>query len=102
MQPGQPTAATIATTLTNTSGEPPAATVEIGVQLPEGMARNSASFATCAAPVLESAGPAGCVPGSVIGTGTAVLDARPAVADPINAGVTIFNAPNGEVLLYVF
>jgi hypothetical protein len=99
---GQQTGARIQAWLRKADGTSPSPTQQIVVSLPAGMSRNTGAFATCDPAALQAQGPRGCPDTSRIGTGTAVFDARPLVTDPVNATVTIFNAPGGGVLLYVF
>jgi hypothetical protein len=99
---GRDTQAVIRTALGTADNSRLSATFNITVQLPAGMVRNTTSFPTCEVSTLESMGPHGCPAGAVIGTGVATADARPVVLDAVNAGVTIVNAPNGGVLLFVF
>jgi PKD repeat protein len=98
---GQPARAIITTASAKADGSRPGATFEIAVHLPPGMGRNTSSFETCHPTSLETQGPPGCPAGSVIGAGSAVFDAWPAVVDFVDAQVTIFNGPGGSVLLYV-
>ena len=65
-------------------------------------AKHAHAFAKCDLPTLETEGPWGCPPGSVIGGGSGTFDAWPFVTDYVNAQVTIFNGTGGRVLLYVF
>ena len=98
---GQPARAIITTASAKADGSRPGATFEMAVHLPDGMARNTSSFATCDPTSLETQGPQACPAGSVIGAGSAVFDAWPVVADFVDAQVTIFNGTGGSVLLYV-
>jgi hypothetical protein len=99
---GQNTQAVITTALGNADNSRPSATFGITVQLPAGMVRNTSSFPACDVSALESMGPRGCPAGAVIGTGSSIADISPVVLDPVSARVTIFNAPNDGVLLFLF
>jgi hypothetical protein len=99
---GQPTAASVQTGLASADGTRPSATTQISIALPAGMTANPAAFATCDFAALEEHGPPGCPDASRIGTGTVVGDSRPVIPDPINAIVTILNAPGSGVFLDYF
>ena len=94
-QAGQPTQATITTTLHNTDNTRPSETVGITVQMPAGMTRNTGSFATCDPAILFEGG----CPGSLIGTGSALYDAGPILPRPLSATLDIYNGTAGSVLL---
>jgi hypothetical protein len=66
------------------------------------MVRNTGAFETCDPAALQAQGPSGCPVASRIGSGVAIADARPVVTEPVTARITIFNAPGGGVVLYVF
>jgi hypothetical protein len=75
-------------------------TLGLDVGLPAGMARNSGKFPTCTKARLQQFGPAGCPRDARVGTGTATLDVRPVITDPVHAVVSIFNGENGHLLLF--
>jgi hypothetical protein len=55
-------------------------------------------FPTCTRLALETDG---CPPDSLIGTGTAMADARPVVATPVSSRLAAAISPNGTVLLRI-
>jgi hypothetical protein len=96
-QAGQLAGAMITTALGRAGDSRPSATVGITVTLPSGMVRNTGSFVTCEGNWFEGE----CPPGSEIGTGSASLDARPIITDPITAQIVSINRPNDSVQSFV-
>ena len=70
--------------------DPSKETKTTAVQLARGFKINASRFATCAEATLKK-GVAGCPRGSRVGSGSAILDARPLVATRIRAKVVAFN-----------
>ena len=66
---------------------------QIKVAFAKGFRFDINAVAQCKESVLEDAnrGPSACPAKSIVGTGKATADARPAVPDPIDANVTAFN-----------
>jgi hypothetical protein len=73
------------------TGAKPSPVRHITYHFPKGSIANTAFFKTCAKTALATKGPAGCPAQSKIGSGTGTGDARPAIADPVSAKVTLFN-----------
>lgn len=59
--------------------------------LPRGMRLNPGRFPTCQQATVESNQVGNCPRRSVVGSGTATIDARPVVGDPVPATVTVVN-----------
>ena len=70
--------------------DPSKATKTIAVQLAHGFKINASRFPTCAEATLKK-GAAGCPRGSRVGSGSAILDARPLVATRLRAKAVAFN-----------
>lgn len=67
--------------------------LEIKVGLQKGFRFDVGAVPQCKESVLEdpNQGPSACPPKSIVGTGTAIADARPLLADPLGAKITAFN-----------
>jgi hypothetical protein len=58
---------------------------------PRGLRLHPGRFRRCRLSALQADKDNGCPARSVVGTGLATLDARPAIADPVTAKVTLYN-----------
>jgi hypothetical protein len=82
--------------ITDSSGGKPPALTNTTFRFPKGSIVNAKYFKTCSAAKLQAKGVKGCPSASKVGSGTAQGDARPIVADPIDAKITLFNGtPRG-------
>lgn len=66
-------------------------TKSITLSLPAGMKVNVKSRKQCLVSRLSADGPSACPRGSRVGQGTATADARPTLAEPVPAKVTLYN-----------
>lgn len=94
----RPVALRFATTLTTVTGDRPQANLDnIQIQLPRGMRFDSRALPQCREsaffPGLDRPlNPAACPRRSIVGSGTAVADGRPAIPQPVTVPARIFNA----------
>jgi hypothetical protein len=74
------------------------------LRFPKGAVVNAKYFPRCTPSKLESRGLKGCSRASVIGRGRAQGDARPIVADLVNAKITMFNGTprNGNPTIIIY
>jgi hypothetical protein len=77
--------------ISDDAGAKPPALRHITFRFPRGSIANTGFFKTCSPAALERRGLAGCPVASRIGSGTAQGDARPVIADPVDAKITLFN-----------
>ena len=66
-------------------------TKSVVFNLPKGTKLNTGARPQCKFSDLNANGPDACPAGSKVGQGTATADARPGLADPVTAQVTVFN-----------
>jgi hypothetical protein len=89
------------TTLLNTSdGSKASPATRTVVFFAKGIKFNNTKFPTCDQTALEQNGPSGCPKGSQVGKGSAIVDARPVIAQPIQGQTLGFNAKGKSILLY--
>jgi hypothetical protein len=98
---GTSTTVGISTTLSKTDTTKASPPTELDIGLPADLVRNYASFPTCDLTSLLTRGPNGCPRDSRVGVGTLSEDVRPILTFPVHGRVTIFNAANGGLLLFV-
>jgi hypothetical protein len=86
----KPRAATFQITATHktTTGTKPSPERRALLHLQKGYKLNYRLFKRCDKTKLERNGPSACPRGSKVGTGSAMADARPVVADPVSATIT--------------
>jgi hypothetical protein len=96
---------TVRTTFTvrDDTGVKPIPLTKTTLRFPKGAKVNARFFKKCSRSALESRGPAGCPSASRIGSGTAIGDARPIIAD-VKTKITMFNGQpsngNPTILIY--
>jgi hypothetical protein len=66
-------------------------TKSVRFRSPAGMKLHPRRFESCLLSALAADNDNGCPAGSVVGSGTATADARPAIADPLPAQVTLYS-----------
>jgi hypothetical protein len=90
--------------ITDSSGTKPPALTNTTFRFPKGSVVNARYFKKCSPAKLEAEGVKGCPSASKIGTGKAQGDARPIVADPIDAKITLFNGKprNGNPTIVIY
>jgi hypothetical protein len=88
----RPRAATFEITATHrtATGAKPIPERRALLHFPKGYKLNYRFFKKCDKTKLELRGPSACPRGSKVGTGSAMADARPVVADPVSATITAF------------
>lgn len=90
----------VTTLLTTRDGSKASPATRTVVSFAKGLKFNSSKFPTCNQTSLEQNGPSGCPKGSQVGKGSAIVDARPVIATPINGTTLGFNAKGSKILLY--
>jgi hypothetical protein len=90
----------VTTATSNQDGSKHSPTTRAVVFFAKGLKFNDTKFPTCSQSALEQQGPQACPKKSVIGTGSADVDARPVINEPIHGTTTGFNAKGHKVLLY--
>lgn len=75
------------------SGRLPRASDPATFRFQRGFRVNGRFLPTCRLQDLETRGPSACPAGSLVGRGSAEADGRPAIAEPVSAGIRVFNAP---------
>jgi hypothetical protein len=77
----------------------------VHVFFPAGATANASSFPTCDPAKLEASGPSVCPAKSIIGKGSAVVEATP-IIDVLNVPITVVNGPkaggNPQIFFYAF
>jgi len=85
------------------TGVKPIPLTKTTLRFPKGSKVNAKYFKKCSRSKLETKGPSGCPAASKIGTGTALGDARPIIAD-VKTKITMFNGQpangNPTILIY--
>lgn len=93
---------TVAATFRTADGSPPAAMSRIAIQFPQAKVNDDA-FPACSLKEFLRAGPESCPAKTRLGTGLAMVDARP-LLDDVHADLTLFNGPRAKggrtLLLY--
>jgi hypothetical protein len=88
----------LSTTIATPDGSPPSPLKRFEVRLPKATV-NSRAFPSCKRADLEARkAPDGCPAGSRLGRGTAVVDARPIIGEPLEARIDVFNGGPGRLL----
>jgi hypothetical protein len=90
----------ITTLLSTRDGSKASPATRTVVSFAKGFKFNSAKFPTCNQTSLEQNGPQACPKGSQVGKGSAIVDARPLITQPINGTTLGFNAKGNTILLY--
>jgi hypothetical protein len=90
--------------ITDSSGGKPPALTNTTLRFPKGSVVYAKYFKRCSPAKLEADGVKGCPSASKIGAGTAQGDARPIVADLIDAKITLFNGTprNGNATIVIY
>jgi hypothetical protein len=90
--------------ITDSSGGKPPALTNTTLRFPKGSVVNAKYFPKCSPAKLQAKGVKGCPSASKVGTGKAQGDARPIVADPIDAKITLFNGTprNGNPTIIIY
>jgi hypothetical protein len=90
--------------VSDSSGAKLPALTNTTLRFPKGAAVNARYFKRCSPAKLASRGPAGCPKASVVGRGRAQGDARPIVADLVDAKITMFNGTprNGNPTIIIY
>jgi hypothetical protein len=90
-------------TVTDDTGVKPVPLTKTTLRFPKGAKVNAKYFKKCSRSALESKGPAGCPSASKIGSGSAIGDAKPIIAD-VKTKITMFNGRpvngNPTILIY--
>jgi hypothetical protein len=85
------------------TGVKPVPLTKTTLRFPKGAKVNARYFKKCSRSALEARGPAGCPAASKIGSGSAIGDARPIIAD-VQTKITLYNGqPSGgnpTILIY--
>jgi hypothetical protein len=90
-------------TVTDDTGVKPVPLTKTTLRFPKGAKVNAKYFKKCSRSALETKGPAGCPSASKIGSGSAIGDAKPIIAD-VKTKITMFNGQpangNPTILIY--
>jgi hypothetical protein len=78
-------------TMSKPGGDKPDAMKVVDMYLPRGIVALAKGFGTCPYSKLETNQVTQCPASSVVGTGTAAVDARPVLPDPIAADIVMYN-----------
>jgi hypothetical protein len=90
-KPGAGTYLTATMSFGSANGSRGAAVKQVNMHVLKRWGWSWAQFPKCDPAKLATQGPSICPKGSKVGTGSATADARPIVADPVNATVTAYN-----------
>jgi hypothetical protein len=90
----------ITTTLSTRDGSKPSPGTRTVVSFAKGLKFNNTKFPTCDQTLLDQNGPSACPKGSQVGKGSATVDARPLITQPIQGQTLGFNAKGNTILLY--
>jgi hypothetical protein len=90
--------------ISDSSGGKPPVLTNTTFRFPKGSVVNAKYFKKCSPAKLQAEGVKGCPSASKIGAGKAQGDARPIVADPIDAKITLFNGTphNGQPTIVIY